>query len=146
MSGTSDSPLAVITGVGGSIGRATAARFAAAGWVVCGVDLAETSPPGVTRYLRLDLGAAGAAAGLGAFLSGLPRIDGLINNAGLQIVKPLLEMTVDEWDRTFAVNLRAVFLAMQLAHPRLKASRGAVVNVASVHAMATSAALAAYAA
>jgi NAD(P)-dependent dehydrogenase (short-subunit alcohol dehydrogenase family) len=146
MSGATDSPLAVITGVTGGIGRATAERFVAAGWMVSGVDLAEAPPPGVTHYLSLDLGGADAQAALGTFLAGLPRIDALINNAGLQIVKPLLEMTAEEWDRTFAVNLRAAFLAMQLAHPQLKRRHGAVVNVASVHAVATSAGLAAYAA
>jgi NAD(P)-dependent dehydrogenase (short-subunit alcohol dehydrogenase family) len=146
MSGTSESPLAVITGVSGGIGSATAERFAAAGWVVSGIGQADSPPAGVSHYLSLDLGGANAAEALGAFLAGLPRIDALINNAGLQIVKPLLETTVEEWDRTFAVNLRAGFLAMQLAHPRLKASHGAIVNVASVHALATSAGLAAYAA
>ena len=145
MSGTSDSPLAVITGVSGGIGRATAERFMAAGWVVAAVGLAAP-PPGVTHYRSLDLGAADAQAALGAFLAGLPRIDALINNAGLQIVKPLLEITVEEWHRTFAVNLRSAFLAMQLAHPQLKRGHGAVVNVASVHAAATSPGLAAYAA
>ncbi|MDP9250711.1 MAG: SDR family oxidoreductase [Chloroflexota bacterium] len=146
MSGTSDSPLAVITGVRGGIGRATAERFMAAGWVVAGVGLADVPPPGVTHYRSLDLGAADAQSSLGDFLAKLPRIDALINNAGLQIVKPLLEMTVEEWHRTFAVNLRSAFLAMQLAHPQLKRGGGAVVNVASVHAVATSPGLAAYAA
>ena len=146
MSGTSDSPLAVITGISGGIGSATAERLTASGWVVAGVDLADAPPAGVTHYLSFDLGATDARASLGAFFAGLPRIDALINNAGLQIVKPLLEMTVEEWHRTFAVNLRSAFLAMQLAHPQLKRQRGAVVNVASVHAVATSPGLAAYAA
>jgi NAD(P)-dependent dehydrogenase (short-subunit alcohol dehydrogenase family) len=146
MSEASDRPLAVITGITGGIGSATADRFVAAGWVVAGVDLTDAPPSGVAHYASLDLAGADAGAALGAFMAGLPRIDALVNNAGLQIVKPLLEMTVEEWHRTFAVNLRAAFVAMQLAHSQLKRRHGAVVNIASVHALATSPGLAAYAA
>jgi NAD(P)-dependent dehydrogenase (short-subunit alcohol dehydrogenase family) len=146
MSEASDRPLAVITGISGGIGSAAADRFVAAGWVVAGVDVADAPPSSVAHFASLDLAGADVGTALGAFMAGLPRIDALVNNAGLQIVKPLLEMTVEEWHRTFAVNLRAAFVAMQLAHSQLKRRHGAVVNVASVHALATSPGLAAYAA
>jgi NAD(P)-dependent dehydrogenase (short-subunit alcohol dehydrogenase family) len=71
----------------------------------------------------------------------------LINNAALQIAKPLLVTTVEEWDAVMASNLRSVFLSAKLAHPLLKkAGGGAIVNVSSVHAVQTSANIAAYAA
>jgi NAD(P)-dependent dehydrogenase (short-subunit alcohol dehydrogenase family) len=74
-------------------------------------------------------------------------LDALINNAALQIAKPLIETTVEEWDAVMASNLRSVFLGVKLAHPLLKAQGGAaVVNVSSVHAIQTSANIAAYAA
>jgi NAD(P)-dependent dehydrogenase (short-subunit alcohol dehydrogenase family) len=73
-------------------------------------------------------------------------LDALVNNAALQIVKPLLETTVAEWDAVMAVNLRAVFFAVKLAHPLLKKRQGAIVNISSVHAVATSKDIAAYAA
>jgi NAD(P)-dependent dehydrogenase (short-subunit alcohol dehydrogenase family) len=74
-------------------------------------------------------------------------LDALVNNAALQIAKPLIETTVDEWDAVMAANLRSVFLGVKLAHPLLKARGGAaVVNVSSVHAIQTSANIAAYAA
>jgi glucose 1-dehydrogenase len=75
------------------------------------------------------------------------RLDALVNNAAVQIAKPLLETSVAEWDDVMVSNLRVVFLAMKLAYPLFEAAGGgAVVNVSSVHAVATSANIAAYAA
>jgi len=70
----------------------------------------------------------------------------LVNNAAMQIAKPIIETSVDEWDAVMASNLRSVFLGVKLAHPLLKVNGGAVVNVSSVHAIQTSANIAAYAA
>ncbi|GIV64222.1 MAG: hypothetical protein KatS3mg045_1561 [Bellilinea sp.] len=71
----------------------------------------------------------------------------VIHNAALQIAKPLIETTAEEWDSVMASNLRSVFLGAKLAYPLLKAAGGgAIVNVSSVHAVATSANIAAYAA
>jgi NAD(P)-dependent dehydrogenase (short-subunit alcohol dehydrogenase family) len=75
------------------------------------------------------------------------RLDALVNNAAVQIAKPLMETGVDEWDAVMASNLRSVFLGAKLAHPLFKGSGGgAIVNVSSVHAIATSANIASYAA
>ncbi len=74
-------------------------------------------------------------------------LDALVNNAAYQVEKPILQTTVEEWDAVMASNLRSVFLAVKLAHPLLKAAHGgAIVNVSSVHAVATSANISAYAA
>jgi len=73
-------------------------------------------------------------------------LDVLVNNAGFQVTKPLIETTVEEWDMVMTSNLRSVFLGAKLAYPLLKANGGAIVNVSSVHAVATSANIAAYAA
>ena len=76
----------------------------------------------------------------------LKALDALVNNAAMQVAKPLVETTVEEWDTVMASNLRSVFLVVKLAYPLLKAGGGAVVNVSSVHAVQTSANIAAYAA
>jgi NAD(P)-dependent dehydrogenase (short-subunit alcohol dehydrogenase family) len=71
----------------------------------------------------------------------------LVNNAAVQVTKPLIEMTVEEWDMVIANNLRPAFLLSKLAYPLFKAAGGgAIVNVSSVHAVQTSANIAAYAA
>jgi len=67
-------------------------------------------------------------------------------NAAILMVKSIVDSTVEEWDAVMASNLRSVFLGVKLAYPLLKKSGGAVVNVSSVHAIQTSANIAAYAA
>lgn len=140
---------ALVTGVLGGIGRATATALAEAGWRVFGVDRSEgASPPGVERIWRANLASPEATARvfaeLGEFVDG--RLDALVNNAAVQVAKPLVATTVAEWDEVMDANLRAVFLTIQRAHEFLVAARGAIVNVSSVHAIATSANIAAYAA
>ena len=72
---------------------------------------------------------------------------GLVNNAALQIAKPIIETSIEEWDAVMASNLRSVFLSAKLAYPLLRtAGTSAIVNVSSVHAVATSANIATYAA
>ncbi len=77
----------------------------------------------------------------------LRRIFPIPNRRAVQVAKPLVETTVEEWDAVMASNLRSVFLFVKLAHPLMKAAGGgAIVNVSSVHAIQTSANIAAYAA
>jgi len=71
----------------------------------------------------------------------------LVNNAAFQVTKPISETSVEEWDQVIAVNLRAAFLGARYGFASLAAEGGgAIVNVASVHAVATSPNIAAYAA
>lgn len=145
----------LITGAAGGIGRATVYTFAASGWRVIGVD---RSPFGEDfaaygLFIQSDIAHPDEIEGIfsqaQAFLGvkGLPGLKALINNAAIQIAKPILETTVEEWDAVLANNLRSVFLGARLAHPLLKAAGGgAIVNVSSVHAIQTSANIASYAA
>lgn len=59
-------------------------------------------------------------------------IDLLVNNAGICPINSFDQITVEEWDKVLAVNLRGVFLGCQLAAPYLKKQGGAVVNMASI--------------
>jgi NAD(P)-dependent dehydrogenase (short-subunit alcohol dehydrogenase family) len=148
---TSNTPLTVlITGAAGGIGRAAVSLFSQKGWRVIGVDRASfgTNFPENGLYIQADIS-------IGENLDLIfnqarqftPCLNALVNNAALQITKPLLETSVEEWDAVMASNLRSVFLGAKLAHPLLKAAGGgAIVNVSSVHAVATSANIAAYAA
>ena len=61
------------------------------------------------------------------------RLDVLVNNAGLSTAKPVLELTVEDFDRTFAVDVRAAFLASQEAARLMGDAGGVIVNITSVH-------------
>jgi NAD(P)-dependent dehydrogenase (short-subunit alcohol dehydrogenase family) len=138
----------LITGVAGGIGSATAKVFAGAGWHVVGVDKRETEDQQkVAHFVRADISETSTPTQILAEVSEKEeRLDALVNNAAVQICKPLLETTLNEWDLTIASNVRSAFLFVRAAYPLLKTSGGAIVNVSSVHAIATSVGLSAYAA
>ena len=141
---------ALITGAAGGIGRATVAQFAEMGWRVVGVDRSDFGPgfPTSGTFIQSDIS---RGENLEYIFDHVHQASGslhaLVNNAALQVAKPLVDTSVEEWDAVMASNLRSVFLAVKLAHPLFKAAGGgAIVNVSSVHAVATSANIAAYAA
>jgi len=140
----------LITGAAGGIGRATVELFSEKGWRVMGVDRAlyGDSYPKDGLFIQADISNASELEAIFEQAQSFSdTLDVLINNAAYQITKPLLETTVEEWDAVMASNLRSVFLSAKLAHPLLKnQGGGAVVNVSSVHAVATSKDIAAYAA
>lgn len=138
----------LITGVAGGIGSATAETFARSDWHVVGVDKKSTAElPDVAHFIQADISQPELVPRVLAEVSADEgRLDALVNNAAVQICKPLLETSLDEWDLTMDSNVRAVLLLTQAAYPLLKGSGGAIVNVSSVHAVATSTGLAAYAA
>ena len=142
------SNVVLITGVSGGIGSATAQTFDKAGWRVIGVDRRHAdSLPGIHRFIRADLSDTVASQQTFAEVADHEgRIDALVNNAAIQICKSLVEMTPDEWDAVMASNVRSVYLAVRHAYPLMRGHGGAIVNVSSVHAIATSANIAAYAA
>jgi glucose 1-dehydrogenase len=138
----------LVTGAAGGIGRATVEVFHAAGWETVAVDRQTASgfPPGV-RIRQADVSLPDEVADLFAWLRNeIGRLDALVNNAAIQICKPLVDTTPEEWDAVMASNLRSIFLTVRAGYPLLKAAMGAVVNVSSVHAVATSTDIAAYAA
>jgi NAD(P)-dependent dehydrogenase (short-subunit alcohol dehydrogenase family) len=135
--------------VAGGIGRATAGLFREKGWSVIGVDRAEMDGgiPGGGLFVQSDISSPADMQAIFEKVHGFASaLDALVNNAAIQIAKPLVETTAEEWDVVMASNLRSVFLAAKLAHPLLSAAGGAIVNVSSVHAIQTSANIAAYAA
>jgi glucose 1-dehydrogenase len=139
----------LITGAAGGIGRATVGLFAAAGWKVIGVDRAAFGDgfPEDGLFIQSDVSLPQEVQTIFQRASGFTdALDALVNNAAMQIAKPLVETTVEEWDAVMASNLRSVFLGSKLAHPLLARRGGAIVNVSSVHAIQTSANIAAYAA
>jgi len=140
----------LITGAAGGIGSATVTKFAYSGWKVIGVDRREFlgNFPANGLFIMADISKPEDISTIyqktSAFSSYL---NAVVNNAGIQVSKPLLETTIEEWDMVMASNLRSAFVGAKFAYPLLvKAGGGAIVNVSSVHAIATSINVAAYAA
>ncbi|WP_309572761.1 glucose 1-dehydrogenase [Deinococcus sp.] len=126
---------ALVTGAGKGIGREIAAFLASCGAQVVAVsrsadDLAELARDHSCIPVVADLEEAGAARD--AARSAGP-IDLLVNNAGISILQPFLEVTPDAFDRTMAVNVRAALIVSQEVARGLigRGVPGAIVNVSS---------------
>ncbi len=140
----------LITGASGGIGRATVQLFNEKSWSVIGVDRQEFGDdfPKDGLFILSDISEPGDIEFIFKSIRNYSEcLDAIVNNAAVQIAKPLLDISCEEWDQTMASNLRSVFLGVKLAHPLIKsAGGGAIVNVSSIHALATSANISAYAA
>lgn len=141
---------ALVTGAGGGIGTAMAEAFAGAGARLALVDVNDCSAQAARlgeghRAYTLDLSDPAAIAATVARIGAETGVDVLVNNAGLGIVAPAEAQSVEDWDRTHAINLRAPWLMSVAALPFLKASgRGRIVNIASQAAVIAIAEHAAY--
>lgn len=135
-----------MTGAAGGIGHATAMLFKQQGWLVIGTDLRPPPSDDVfDQFIEVDIGDADAAENTFSWLDTV-RLDALVNNAAVNVACRLVETSVAQWDAIMGVNVRAAQQALRCLYPLLKQSAGSVVNVSSVHAVATSEDLSAYAA
>lgn len=140
--------VAIVTGGGGEIGRATALRLAAEGAIVAVSDVALASAEAVASEIRA---AGGEALAIGTNVAKrgeveamaanvrtrYGRIDILCNIAGIAPPAPFLETTDRNWDDTIAVNLTGVFLCSQIVARIMIADGrpGAIVNMASTNGL-----------
>lgn len=144
---------ALITGAGGGIGRALVQAFSEAGYRVVGTDRTapgESLPVDafVVADLRRTVEDPDYAADRFAELTeacGTEGLDALVNNAAVQIVKPITDLTMNDWSATMNTNLLAPFLWTQTLLPALRSARGSVVNISSIHAHQSKARFVAYA-
>lgn len=138
---------AVVTGAASGIGRATARRLASEGIEVHAVDvsaagLAELAEEGLGTSV-VDVSDPSDRARLAAEAAGA---DFLVNAAGIIRVKPILEISCEDWTAIMTVNAESVFFLCQAIGPTLRPG-GAIVNVASSSAkLATTVEVAPYAA
>ncbi len=135
--------ITLVTGAGAGLGRAVTLRYAAEGAEVVAVSLYRHELDEVRRaageHANLitsvvsDVGDAAAVDAVARLvLERFGRIDVLFNNAGIIIVKPIEETTVEEWDRLMATNLRGPFLYCRAFVPAMKARRdGVILNMSS---------------
>ena len=123
---------ALVTGSARGIGRAVADALAGLGLDVVGVDVLEQAEGPCARTIRADLA---DPADCRRVLAEAGSVDVLVNNAAVLFRTPLEEFTVEEFDRTVAVNLRAVFLLSQGLGPAMSdRGWGRIVNVSSIGA------------
>jgi dihydroanticapsin dehydrogenase len=145
----------IITGAADNIGKEAARLFVAEGARVVIGDIdsgkgeataAELGP--AAHFLRVDLGRdADIQSFIEVGVSWLGGLDVLAQNAGVQIAGAIEDATIDEWDRMFAINVRAQFIAAKHAVPHLKrAGKGTIVNMASAAGIRGDARLSGYSA
>ena len=121
---------AIVTGAARGIGATIADTLAAEGATVARLDVA-----GGQGIIAVDLGDPDAAvAATAQAVEQLGGVDILVNNAGVLQMAPLLEITADQWDQTFAINTRSMLLTTQVAARSMIADGrgGAIVNMASM--------------
>lgn len=145
----------LVTGGGSGIGRATCLRLAYEGGRVLVVDRQDTGDGTASRicesggeaeFFRADVSqSAQVQAAIGAAVARWGHLDVLVNNAGTMSFEPLLDLPEEEWDRVLSTNLRSVFLFCKYGVPHMPPG-GAIVNVSSVHAHATTKGVVPYAA
>jgi NAD(P)-dependent dehydrogenase (short-subunit alcohol dehydrogenase family) len=147
----------IVTGAASGIGRGVARRFGEEGANVVVADVrrepkrgerydtdAETptdelvsaETAGEAVYVETDVSDPDdAAAMVDEAVAAYGGIDVLVNNAGIQLLGDSQALTVDEWERSLAVDLDGVFYCAKAAIPHLRAAEGSIVNVGSVRGM-----------
>jgi NAD(P)-dependent dehydrogenase (short-subunit alcohol dehydrogenase family) len=151
------SPVAIVTGAAGGIGRAAALRLAKDGYTVACLDIDE----GGAKSVAEEVNSAGGS-GLGSHLdvssesevasmfsevrANLGPIRALVHSAGILHIEPALGLDARAWRQVIEVNLTGTFLCDQAAARLMVAdsSRGRIVNIASVHSQAPARGLTSY--
>lgn len=131
---------ALVTGAARGIGAACARQLAAAGHAVIAADLDVDGAASVVAGLPCDGHVAvgldvGQAASWAALAAAHPDVDVLVNNAFVLVRGPAHELAEADWDRQIAVDLSAVYHSVRAYGAGLLRRGGAIVNVASVHAV-----------
>ena len=151
--------VALVTGAARGIGLATAKRFLADGWRVALLDIdadtlrcahaamaASSAGSNETMAIHCDVADRdGVGKAFAALAQKFGRLDALVNNAGIAVFKPILDVSYEDWSRVLAVNLTGPFLCTQAAAPLMRDSGGgAIVNITSISGLRASTLRAAY--
>ncbi|RUS46310.1 SDR family NAD(P)-dependent oxidoreductase [Cohnella sp. AR92] len=139
-----ESKIALVTGGGTGIGRTTAIRFANEGAKLVVTDINEAGAAETVELIRKNGGEAIAFRHdvsseddwkrvVQEAVEAYGTIDVLFNNAGIYVIKPLFETTIEEWNRMLNINVTGVFLGMKHVIPVMaKRKKGSVINASSI--------------
>jgi NAD(P)-dependent dehydrogenase (short-subunit alcohol dehydrogenase family) len=140
--------VALVTGASRGIGAAIARRFHAEGAHVINasiIDPVEERPE--IEFARVDVTVAeDVERVMGEAVERHGRLDVLVNNAGVEIEASVEHTSPEDWDRVMGVNVRGVFLCSKYAIEALRATRGVIINMASINAFWAEPQLAVYSA
>ncbi|WP_418152482.1 SDR family NAD(P)-dependent oxidoreductase [Litorimonas sp. RW-G-Af-16] len=134
-----DNRVVIVTGGAQNIGLAIAQGFLAEGYTVI---VADINPPADHNLIFHQTDVAhedSVLALMNRVKTEFGRLDVLVNNAGICIEVPIKDMTVEEWDRVMAVNLRSVFLMTKQAFSLMTngiSTAPAIVNISSIEGLA----------
>ncbi|HKY65459.1 MAG TPA: SDR family NAD(P)-dependent oxidoreductase [Acidimicrobiales bacterium] len=140
------SRIAFVTGVASGIGRAVATRLQAGGDTVVGFDRVDDGPAGVEVVVGDVTERSSVDGAVAAVAERHGRLDVVVNVAGVAQIGRIEDIDDDEWRRVLDVNLTGPFLVCRAAVPHLRASRGCIVNIASIAGLEGQAYTAAYSA
>ncbi|WP_413666311.1 SDR family NAD(P)-dependent oxidoreductase [Mucilaginibacter sp. Mucisp86] len=140
----------VITGVLGGIGSQLAKTFKEKGYEVIGLDLKDSQPEYCDKFFKFNLhqyciDTEYKASIEAIFNEEIPELFVLINNAAVQILSNLDEITLQDWNQTLNVNLTGPLMLSQFFLTRLERSKGSIINIASIHHQLTKKRFLAYA-
>lgn len=133
--------IAIITGGAQGIGKITAQILQQSGWQAvlfdrdeeAGREAVEAAPDLI--FIPCDVAEEQSVQGaIRSVLAQFGHIDGLVNNAGFGINKPIEELTMEEWNGVIGVNLTGAFLCAKYCAPHLRQAQGAIVNICSTRA------------
>ena len=130
----------IVTGAAQGIGAAIARRLAREGWTVACADLEGDALTALAAEIEgiavaCDVGSESDVERLIAVTRArCGRVSAVVSNAGISRFAPLVEMTLETWNRVLATNLTATFLLAKAAAADLKQARGSIVTIASTRA------------
>ena len=140
----------IVTGAGGGLGEGIAKLLGNEGATVVVAEVREEAGARVASNikrrggkainLRCDVSSNGdIQEAVDQSVRRFGRVDGLVNNAGVNFVKDTLQVTPEDWDRVIGIDLRGAFFFMQSVIRQMlrqRPTRGSIVNIASVHSTA----------
>ena len=139
-----DGKRALVTGAGRGLGLGIATRFAAEGARVALADVDEAAAQAAAAEIGGGAIAvacdvtdpAAVQSAIAATVDAFGGLDVMVNNAGVEIGKPIPETSDEEFSKLFDVNVKGTFYGIKYAIPALAASQGCIVNLASVAGLA----------